>query len=371
MNTQLLQPNEGAIPAQHYLASTIKTVLWGWLPTEKTPSVLTMRSGETVTIDTVSHEGILEDQGRDPLAYFQQFGVSANSVLRDAVEIAANYAVRDANGDGPHVVTGPIAIADARPGDVLKVEFLELTPRAPYGIISSRHGYGSLPGEMPPLPQPDFIADFSQPETSGTISMFCPIEHNHTGCLHSHSDQTLTFPIAPFLGLIGVTPASDKSLHSVPPGPFGGNIDIRDLVAGTSIYLPVQVPEAGLYVGDPHYAQGHGEVALTALEAPLRATLRVTLLPAATSRQILGVLDRPFAETSQHWIAVGLDRDLNEALKKAVREALRVLKEMHGVPNDIGYAYLSAAGDFVVSQVVDDVKGVHCLIRKADFARWT
>ena len=370
MNTTILQPHEGPITAQHYLASTPKTVLWGWLPSEQTPSVLTMRSGETVTIDTVSHEGILEDQGRDPLAYFEQFGVTANSVLRDAVEIAASYAARDANGDGPHVVTGPIAIAGAQPGDVLKVEFLELTPRAPYGIISSRHGYGALPGEMPPLPHPGFVADFSHPETAGTVSMFCSVGHDHTGCLPSVGDRQLSFPLAPFLGLVGVTPASDKPLNSIPPGPFGGNIDIKDLVAGTSIYLPVQVADAGLYVGDPHYAQGHGEVALTALEAPLRATLRVSLLPAATSRQLLGVLDRPFAETSQHWIAVGLDRDLNEALRKAVREALRVMKDMHGVPAEIAYAYLSAAGDFVVSQVVDDVKGVHCLIRKADFARW-
>lgn len=370
-DTQILQPNEGPIKAQHYLASTIKTVLWGWLPSANTPSVLTMRSGESVTIDTVSHEGILEDQGRDPLAYFEQFGVAPENILRDAVEIAANYAERDANGDGPHVVTGPIAIAGARPGDVLKVEFLELTPRAPYGIISSRHGYGSLPGEMPSLPHPDFKADFSQPDTSGTISMFCPVGHNHTGCLPYNSEKQITFPIAPFLGLVGVTPSGETSLHSVPPGPFGGNIDIKDLVAGTSVYLPVQVPDAGLYVGDPHYAQGHGEVALTALEAPLRATLRVSILPASTSQQILGVIDRPFGETSQHWIAVGLDRDLNEAMRKAVREALRALKDMYGVPNDIAYAYLSAAGDFMVSQVVDDVKGVHCLIRKADFARWT
>ena len=131
MNTTILQPHEGPISAQHYLPSTPSTVLWGWLPTEQTPSVLTIRSGDTVTIDTVSHEGILEDQGRDPLAYFEQFGVAPASVLRDAVEIAANFASRDANGDGPHVVTGPIAVAGAKPGDVLKVEFLELTPRAP------------------------------------------------------------------------------------------------------------------------------------------------------------------------------------------------------------------------------------------------
>ncbi len=371
MSTRILQPHEGPIAADHYLASTPATILWGWLPTAQTPAVLAIRPGQTVAIDTVSHEGILEDQGRDPVAFFRQYGVSAGHVLRDAVEIAASHAPRDANGDGPHVVTGPIAVAGARPGDVLKVEFLELAPRAPYGIISSRHGYGALPGEMPPLPHRDFVPDLSRPEGSGTVSLFCPVADDLTGSLAFGKGRALRFPLAPFLGLVGVTPAGAKPLNSIPPGPFGGNIDIKDLVAGTSIYLPVQVPEAGLYVGDPHYAQGHGEVALTALEAPLRATLRVSLLPAASSRKLLGVLDRPFAETPQHWIAVGLDRDLNEALRKAVREALRVLKAMHDVPADVAYAYLSAAGDFVVSQVVDDVKGVHCLIRKADFARWT
>jgi acetamidase/formamidase len=168
-----------------------------------------------------------------------------------------------------------------------------------------------------------------------------------------------------------VTPVGVPALHSVPPGPFGGNMDVRDLVAGTSLYLPVQVDGAGLFVGDPHYAQGHGEVALTALEAPLRATLRATVLPAAESRALLGWLRRPFGETPEHWIALGLHRDLDEAMREAVREALRVLADLYEVPTDIGYAYLSAAADFVVSQVVDDVKGVHCLIRKSDFGAWT
>lgn len=361
MGRPALQPDEGVDTADHYLPSKVANVSWGLLPTAETPPVLTMRSGETVVIDTVSHEGLLEDQGRDPVRFFDQFGVARGDVLRDAVVIAAEYAARDVATRGPHVVTGPIRVAGAQPGDVLKVEFLELTPRVDYGIISSRHGRGALPGELPP------------PAHVGPVSLFCSVDREGAalvGNLAAGERRALRFPLAPFLGIVGVTPSGSTPLHSVPPGPFGGNLDVRDLIAGTSLYLPVQIPDAGLFVGDPHFAQGHGEVALTALEASLRATLRVTLLPAAQSRTLLGLLDRPFAETPQHWIAIGLDRDLNEAMRHAVREALRVLKDLHDVPPDLAYAYLSAAADFVVTQVVDNVKGVHCLIRKSDFARW-
>jgi len=328
-----------------------------------------MRSGETITVDTVSHEGVLEDQGRDPRAFFGRFGIAPDAVLQDAVDIAAGHPPRDAVADGPHVNTGPITVAGARPGDVLRLDFLELAPRVPYGIISSRHGYGALAGELPPLPYPGFVPDPSDAAKAGNVSLFCRAE-NGMGSLEAPGGKELRFPLAPFLGTIGITPAGSR-VNSVPPGTYGGNMDVKDLVSGTSLYLPVQIDGAGLFVGDPHFAQGHGEVALTALEASLRVTLRVTLLPAQDSRTLLGQLRRPFGETSEHWIALGLDRDLNEAFREAVREALRVLQEMYGVPADVGYAYLSAAADFVVSQVVDDVKGVHCLIRKADFAAWT
>jgi acetamidase/formamidase len=371
MALPLLQPHEGPINGDHYLPSTLDSVSWGWLPTADTTPAVEMRSGETITIDTVSHEGIVEDHGRDPQEFFGRFGVAAADILRDAADIAAGYPTRDLNVDGPHVVTGPITVAGAQVGDVVKVEFLELTPRAPYGVISNRHGYGALPGELPPLPHPGFVPDPSDPEKSGTVSLFCPVSDDLFGSLPVAHGRQIRFPLAPFLGLIGTTPAGDAPLNSVPPGPFGGNIDIKDLVAGTALYLPVLVDGAGLYAGDPHYAQGHGEVALTAVEAPLRATLRVTVLPAADSRALLGRLDRLVGETPQHWLAVGLHRDLNEAFREAVREALRLLADMYQVPTEVGYAYLSAAGDFVVSQVVDDVKGVHCLIRKSDFAAWS
>ncbi|MFJ2827952.1 acetamidase/formamidase family protein [Streptomyces sp. NPDC087263] len=371
MSLPLLQPHEGPISGRHYLASTGDTVTWGWLPAEGAAPVARIGSGETITVDTVSHEGIMEDQGRDPVAFFGQFGIDPTDVLRDAVDIAAGHPARDAGGDGPHVTTGPIAVSGARPGDVLRVDFLDLVPRAPYGVISSRHGYGALAGELPHLPHPGFVPDPGDPEKAGTVSTFCRAAADLTGSMQVPGGRELRFPLAPFLGLVGVTHAGTTPLHSVPPGPFGGNMDVKDLVSGTSLYLPVQVDGAGLFVGDPHYAQGHGEVALTALEAPLRATLRATVLPAAESRALLGLLRRPFGETPEHWIALGLHRDLNEAFREAVREALRVLADLYEVPTDIGYAYLSAAADFVVSQVVDDVKGVHCLIRKSDFGAWT
>jgi acetamidase/formamidase len=371
MSLPVLQPHEGPVAGRHYLASALDTITWGWLPAEGDAPVAELRSGETITVDTVSHEGIMEDQGRNPRAFFGQFGVDPAEVLHDAVGIAAGHPVRDAAGDGPHVTTGPIAVAGAGPGDVLRVDFLEFVPRTPYGVVSSRHGYGALAGELPPLPYPGFVPDPGDPKKAGSVFTFCRAEADATGRLPVPGGRELRFPLAPFLGITGVTPSGATALNSVPPGPFGGNMDVKDLVAGTSLYLPVQVDGAGLFVGDPHYAQGHGEVALTALEASLRATLRVTLLPSADSRALLGLLRRPFGETPEHWIALGLHRDLNEAMREAVREALRVLADLHQVPADIGYAYLSAAADFVVSQVVDDVKGVHCLIRKRDFGAWT
>ncbi|MFE9445750.1 acetamidase/formamidase family protein [Streptomyces sp. NPDC006602] len=369
MTFTVLQPHQGPIAGDHYLPSTLDTVSWGWLPTEGDASAAQMRSGETITIDTLSHEGLLEDQGRDPRAFFGGFGVAPDAVLRDAADIAAGHPVRDAAVDGPHVITGPITVSGSRPGDVLRLDFLELAPRVPYGVISSRHGYGSLPGELPPLPYPGFVSDASDPEKAGAVCLFCRAADG-VGRLEGSGGRELRFPLGPFLGITGVMPGGGARLNSVPPGPFGGNMDIKDLVVGARLYLPVQVEGAGLFVGDPHFAQGHGEVALTALEASLRATVRVTLLPEQESRRLLGQLSRPFAETQEYWTAVGLDRDLDEAFRAAVREALRVLADMYDVPGDVGYAYLSAAADFVVTQVVDDVKGVHCLIRKADFAAW-
>lgn len=366
----MLQPKDGRIDGAHYLQTTPGTCLWGWLPNRTHAPVLRVRSGDTVTIDTVSHEGILEDQGRDPVTFLARFGVTPDLVLADARDLAASGMEHDYDADGPHVVTGPVAVWGAEPGDVLRADVLGLQVRAPYGFISNRHGRGALPGEFPETgadsgPRPDGSREYDSVWAFTEV-----IEHGGRlfGVLPFGDRRSVRFPLAPFLGLMGVAAGTDAPVHSVPPGSYGGNVDINELQVGSALYLPVQVPGAGFYAGDPHYAQGDGEVALTALEAPLRATVRLTVIPRAEAAALVGALAGPFAETATHWLPVGLHEDLNEAMRRAVRAAVSFLVLRHGMDRATALAYLSAAADFEISQVVDKVKGVHCMIRKADFA---
>ena len=358
-----------------YVPSTPDTVRWGSLPNRDAKPLLTVSSGAIVTFDTVSHEGILEDQGRDPVMYFGMHGVTPDQVLDDARMIAASRLTHDFDLDGPHVVTGPVAIEGAQPGDVLKVEVLSLIPRVPYGVISSRHGKGALPGEFPENDGPQGAGSAEHPEVYNNASVFAAIEvtrGNRYAILHNRIGEEVRFPIDPFMGIMGVAPDTSQKINSIPPAEYGGNLDINELGVGSTLYLPVQVPEALFYTGDPHYAQGDGEVALTALEAPLRATFRLTLLAAGDAGIPGGSpFTQAFAESGDYWIPIGLDPDLDEAMKQAVREGIRFLSVSLGIDRAVAYAYLSAATDFEISQVVDRTKGVHALIRKDDFPETT
>ncbi|WP_363357038.1 acetamidase/formamidase family protein [Microbacterium sp. LMI12-1-1.1] len=353
-----LQPDTGDIPGDHYLRSTPATVMWGRLPCRTDAAVLTIAPGDTVTVDTVSHEGILEDQGKDPAAFFASHGVAEGSVLEDAIEIAGALA-RDPLADGPHVATGPIRVEGALPGDLLKITVERLDPRVPYGVISNRHGKGALPGELP--------------RGEHSVSVFTPIERRGdrwVGVLPvvEGGERVVEFPLAPFLGTMGVAVDADERPHSVPPGTHGGNIDIKLLVEGAVLYLPVQVEGALAYVGDPHFAQGDGEVALTALEASLRATLRFDVVPRAEALAAFGEVAGPLVRTEEYLVPTGMDRDLGVAMRNCVRAALSLLQARYGMDEHLAYAYLSAATDFDISQVVDIVCGVHARIREADFA---
>jgi acetamidase/formamidase len=347
-----------------YLPSTPGTTLWGYLPGEDDPPVLTVDPGDRITIDTVSHEGILEDQGRDPVTFFGRHGVDPADVLPDAIEIAAR--AEHLAGGGPHVVTGPIAVRGALPGDWLVVRVDELRPRAGYGLVSSRHGRGVLPGRFP-VGGPVTSIFFRAEDGHGLL----PLRPGPAGLpptgLPGTGGDLVRFPLAPFLGIMGVTPSGAARRHSVPPGDFGGNLDIALLGRGSVLFLPVQVPGAGFFVGDPHYAQGNGEIALTALEAPLTATLTLGLLEGGQAGEYFGAVAGPVALTADYVVPTGLDADLDVAVARCAANAVELLGASLGMAAEHAYAYLSAAADFDISQVVDQVKGVHARIRRTDF----
>ncbi|HZG70534.1 MAG TPA: acetamidase/formamidase family protein, partial [Chondromyces sp.] len=331
----------------------------------------TISSGDTVTFDTVSHEGLLEDQGRDPVKFFGKFGVEKDEVLDDAIAIADSDIEHDFDTHGPHIVTGPIAIEGAEPGDVLKVEILSLTPRVPYGVISNRHYKGALPGEFPENEGRKEGASAEHPELYNNVSTFTPVERINDrlyGVLPVEGGEDVRFPLKPFMGLMGVAPNTNEKVSSIPPIETGGNIDINELGVGSTLYLPIQVKEGLFFTGDPHFAQGDGEVSLTAWEASLRATFRLTVLKSDNpSIPRNGEFKQPFAETEDYWIPIGLDEDLDEAMKESVRESIGFLNEKLGMDRATAFAYLSAATDYEVSQVVDRTKGIHALINKKHF----
>ncbi|MCK0175268.1 acetamidase/formamidase family protein [Mycolicibacterium sp. F2034L] len=392
----VLQPGQGDRSGDHYLSSLPDQVLWGYVPTVHATPVLRMRSGQTVTIDTVSHEGILEDQGRNPVEYFGGRGVGESDVLEDAKIIAAEYnrTPRDFAKDGPHVVTGPIFVEGAEPGDVLKIETLETIPRVPYGVVSSRHGKGALGltadkaapagislAEVMPPPGTD-RRSAPDPTQWGNVSVFTPVEDGR-GVMPVGDAGSARFPLNPFMGMMGVAFARDQTLNapdanSIPPTIGGGNIDIKLLGTGSTFYLPVFAPGALFYVGDPHMAMGDGEVALTAMEGSLRGTFRLTVCKPGSGDAPSVAYRYPFAETAQAWIPIGLSdpdggqgggqgSDLDVAMRRAVVNALDYLEHDRGMDRATAYAYLSAAGDFTISQVVDRTVGVHGQIYKEHF----
>ncbi|MCZ2838501.1 acetamidase/formamidase family protein [Modestobacter sp. VKM Ac-2985] len=395
---QVLQPGTGPIDGDVYLSSRPDEVLWGYLPRTTDAPVVRMRSGQTITIDTVSHEGILEDQGRDPVGWFAGQGVPREQVLDDAVAIAAGYSrhPRDFDADGPHVVTGPVYVEGARPGDVLKIEPLSALPRVPYGVISSRHGKGALAVQFSPddgispaeaMPQtPDGRAT-GDPLQYGNVSVFTPVRRGRRGVPTAHlpvgTRGEVSWPLDPFAGLMAVATVGDAPqlndplVNSIPPTLGGGNIDVKHLNVGSAFYVPVVAEGALFSTGDPHMSMGNGEVALTAMEGSLRITYRLTVCRPGAGDAPSVAFRYPFGETPDAWVPIGLSdpdgsrngqgSDLDVASRRAVVNALDFLVDDRGMDRAVAYAYLSAAADFEVSQVVDRTVGVHGLIPKSHF----
>ena len=318
------------------IGSGPETVHWGYFSGALDP-VAFVRPGETVTVDTVSHEGLVADQGA-PEAFFARHGIPREQVLADAVAI---YAKVQHNGLGPHIVSGPIHVDGAEPGDVLAVHIIEATPRTPYGVNSMRTAKGGLPDEF-----------------TLNRSIVIPFDLDRRRALFA---PDIEVPLAPFFGIMATGPARSLGrISSVPPGAHGGNIDLKELTAGSTLYLPVHVPGALFMVGDGHAAQGDGEVDLTAIETSMTGTFRFELVK---NRPLVW----PRAETPTHWIAIGLHESLDEAMKIAIRETVGFLADEKRLAREDAYALASIAVDFAVTQVVDGVKGIHAMIPKSLF----
>lgn len=312
------------LPAQHTLHVTPSTVQWGSFASDAKP-VLSVKPGELVIIDTICAIDELE-----------QLGAKADDPIRELKEIEAK--VKD-KGPGPHVLTGPVAIEGAMPGDVLEVEIVDIRLRSPYGWMQIAPEAGTLPEEFPYLRSKLVPLD-----DRNKVAEFAP---------------GIRIPVHPFFGVLGVAPPEGR-LSSGPPAYNGGNMDNKWLVAGTKVYLPVHVPGALFSVGDGHAAQGDGEVCVTAIETNLTGVFRFAIRRNMKLRW-------PRAETPTHYITIGLHESLDEAARRATKEMIDYLVTERGLSRDDAYMLTSAAVDLHVTQVVDHVKGVHAMLPKAIF----
>ena len=332
------QPAPRNITPEATLRSTPDTVVWGDI-TADLPAALQIRSGQTVKIDTVSHQGLLGKE--DPATFFATAGIPHEQVLQDAIDIHAK--VTRVKGLSAHVLTGPVYVEGAEPGDMLEVRILKLDLRVPYGVNNSGPRTGVLP-DLLAAPAPKII----KLDTTRNVALFSP---------------DIEVPLAPFLGVMAVAPSRDVLLvSSRPPWRWGGNMDFKQLVPGSSLYLPVFNTGAQFYTGDPHAVQGDGEVNGTAIEASLTATLQFIVHKGQGK-----AMRWPRAEDASYYYAMGMDLDLNIAMRHATRETVDFLREEFGLSAADAYSLASIGVDFRVAEAVDSVQMVYGMIPKRLF----
>jgi acetamidase/formamidase len=325
------QQNDSASAARtHQLEATPKTIAWGHYHA-KTPPVLRINSGDTVDVRTLITSSPTRLEGAGLPA------VEVEQALRDI-----HTEVKD-KGPGGHILTGPIFVEGAEPGDVLEVRIQSIKLAIPYAYNAFGPRSGFIPEDFP-------------------YSKMRIIRLDEKRMTAAFADG-IEIPLRPFFGSMGVAPPeSSGRVSSAPPGIHAGNLDNKELVAGTTLFIPVHVRGALFEVGDGHAAQGNGEVDITALETSLKGSLRFFV------RKDLH-LRWPRAETPTHLIAMGIDKDLTEAAKIAVREAIDLLVTEKKLSRDDAYMLCSTAVDFNITQVVDGTKGAHAMIPKAIFTK--
>jgi acetamidase/formamidase len=313
-------------PKVHQLPATPTTVAYGYYWSEKAPAIR-IKSGDIVEIETMltnSPQGL------------ERMGVKPEDVpqnLRDIVREDTGAALK---GPGGHILTGPIFVETADSGDVLEVRIQSITLPIPYG-------YNGCSG---------YMREFCEVRGSTLI-------HMDREKMTAEVVPGVVVPLRPFFGSIGVAPAAALGrVSSNPPSRHAGNLDNKELVAGTTLYIPVFVKGALLQLGDGHAAQGDGEVDQTGLETNLKGRIQVVV------RKDMK-LDWPRAETPTHWITMGTDTSLVVATKTAIAEMVKFLKEKQGLSTTDAYKAASMAADLRITELVDGNLGVHMMIAKS------
>ena len=308
--------------AQHRLAATPETIHWGTFSAAY-PPVLTVASGDTVVLECVS--------GAPDVLPPERLGFTVPPALA---------AIHAANPPrlGPHILTGPVAIAGAEPGDTLEVRIDHIELGADWGFCGHRPLAGTLPEDFPNR----FLSHIAVDRAAGTCRLPWGTE----------------LPLSPFFGVMGVAPPpAYGAISTKEPREHGGNLDNKEVGAGSTLFLPVWVNGANFSAGDGHGVQGDGEVCINALEMCLTGTFTFVLHKASPLRF-------PRAESPTHFISMGMNEDLDLAMKRALREMIAFICARSNLSRDEAYQFCSLAVDFHVTQTVNGEKGVHGLLRK-------
>lgn len=313
-------------PATHRLEATPATVAYGYYWSEAKP-VLRIASGDILDVDTLitSTPSRLEGAGVPP--------GDIQPSLRAIVE-----QVKD-RGPGGHILTGPVYVEGAEPGDALEVKILSID-------LPIAYGYNGCSG---------FIRENCTPGRGPTI-----IRLDRRRMIAEFAPG-IEIPLQPFFGSMGVAPPpAEGRVSSNPPGRHAGNLDNKELVAGTTLWIPVHVPGALFQIGDGHAAQGDGEVDQTAIETSLRGRVQLTVRKGMA-------LAWPRAETPTHFISMGTDVDLTQATRIAIQEMVDFLASTRGMDKHTAYQLTSVAGDVAITQLVDGTMGVHVKMPRSIF----
>lgn len=346
------EPRAAIYPsALHQLKATPETIHWGYFSPEIKPA-LRVKSGDLIQAEAITHHA-----GDAPELMFDE------GIARIFAEV-----LPETRAPGVHIMTGPIYVEDAEPGDMLEVRYLQMTPRNNYGSNLAAN-WGHLYQEFDEkervtiyeldnganIAKALYAYDFpGKYLTPGTIT-HCPV------CDRQPALPGIVIPARPHLGTAGVAPAVDAPVSTIPPGLHGGNIDNWRIGAGATMYYKVQVKGGLFSIGDPHVSQGDGEISGTAIEASLNCLFQIIVRKDFS-------FPSPLLETPRNWIVHGFGEDLDGAMKNAALDMLHLLHEHQGLSRNDAYSLMSVACDFGVTQVVDGTQGVHARISRAVFA---